>query len=396
MKMSESEEKAQALSNSRSKAATKKAQSTTEKTSSAKPLQTKRSASSYLWLLLGLTVLLTIITGSWFGWQQWQSLQSKMEQIEDLSVALDEQLQRSDSQDIAASNRELKQVEKNQNLSQQMMDLQLQLNAQGARITELGSTTRTDWYLSEAAYLARLASQRLQTERSTKNPLALLQKVDSILVELNEAGMLAVRAAIASDITTLRLAGEIDVEGIVLELNALTAQIDQLSMIQLSVPVPDINQALDSNDSVNGDVNSTLSQRWSNLVDKFSQSLGQLVQVKQRVEPIERVLSTSEESIVRNNLRLLLQQAANAALREQQTIYDLSLKRAQQWVAQYFQMNSSVQVVKNRLIDLSGKQVVQQLPRIDGSVNALEAFMIIRQSSLLEASEEAVTTEELD
>ena len=276
------------------------------------------------------------------------------------------------------------------------MDLQLQLNAQGARITELGSTTRTDWYLSEAAYLARLASQRLQTERSTKNPLALLQKVDSILVELNEAGMLAVRAAIASDITTLRLAGEIDVEGIVLELNALTAQIDQLSMIQLSVPVPDINQALDSNDSVNGDVNSTLSQRWSNLVDKFSQSLGQLVQVKQRVEPIERVLSTSEESIVRNNLRLLLQQAANAALREQQTIYDLSLKRAQQWVAQYFQMNSSVQVVKNRLIDLSGKQVVQQLPLIDGSVNALEAFMIIRQSSLLEASEEAVTTEELD
>lgn len=394
--MSESEEKAQALSNSRSKAATKKAQSTTEKTSSAKPLQTKRSASSYLWLLLGLTVLLTIITGSWFGWQQWQSLQSKMEQIEGLSVALDEQLHRSDSQDIAASNRELKQVEKNQNLSQQMMDLQLQLNAQGARITELGSTTRTDWYLSEAAYLARLASQRLQTERSTKNPLALLQKVDSILVELNEAGMLAVRAAIASDITTLRLAGEIDVEGIVLELNALTAQIDQLSMIQLSVPVPDINQALDSNDSVNGDVNSTLSQRWSNLVDKFSQSLGQLVQVKQRVEPIERVLSTSEESIVRNNLRLLLQQAANAALREQQTIYDLSLKRAQQWVAQYFQMNSSVQVVKNRLIDLSGKQVVQQLPLIDGSVNALEAFMIIRQSSLLEASEEAVTTEELD
>ena len=394
--MSESEEKAQALSNSTSKAATKKAQSTNAKASSAKPLQTNRSSSSYLWLLLGLTAFLTVFAGSWFGWQQWQSLQSKIEEIEGLSIALNKQLQRSDSQDIAFNNRELQQAEKNRNLSQKMMDLQLQLNAQGARITELDSTTRTDWYLSEAAYLARLASQRLQTERSTKNPLALLQKVDSILVELNEVGMLAVRAAIATDIATLRLAGEIDVEGIVLELNALTAEIDQLSMIQLSVPVPDINQALDSNGSVNADVNSTLSQRWSSLVDTFSQSLGQLVQVKQRVEPIERVLSTSEESIVSNNLRLLLQQAANAALREQQTIYDLSLKRAQQWVAQYFQMNSSVQVLKTRLIDLSVKQVVQQLPRIDGSVNALEAFMIIRQSSLLEASEEVVTTEELD
>ena len=374
--MSESEEKAQALSNSTSKAATKKAQSTNAKASSAKPLQTNRSSSSYLWLLLGLTAFLTVIAGSWFGWQQWQSLQSKMEEIEGLSIALNKQLQRSDSQDIAFNNRELQQAKKNQNLSQKMMDLQLQLNAQGARITELGSTTRTDWYLSEAAYLARLASQRLQTERSTKNPLALLQKVDSILVELNEVGMLAVRAAIATDIATLRLAGDIDVEGIVLELNALTAEIDQLSIIQLSVPVPDINQALDSNDSANADVNSTLSQRWSSLVDTFSQSLGQLVQVKQRVAPIERVLSASEESIVRNNLRLLLQQAANAALREQQTIYDLSLKHAQQWVAQYFQMNSSVQVLKNRMIDLSGKQVVQQLPRIDGSVNALEAFML--------------------
>ena len=174
--MSESEEKAQALSNSTSKAATKKAQSTNAKASSAKPLQTNRSSSSYLWLSLGLTAFLTVFAGSWFGWQQWQSLQSKMEQIEGLSIALNKQLQRSDSQDIAFSNRELQQAEKNQNLSQKMMDLQLQLNAQGARITELGSTTRTDWYLSEAAYLARLASQRLQTERSTKNPLALLTK----------------------------------------------------------------------------------------------------------------------------------------------------------------------------------------------------------------------------
>ena len=384
--MSESEEKTQVLENPTSKAEIKKNQSITK----------KPRTSAYFWLLLGLPALFVVIVVSWFGWQQWQIMLTDLERIEYLNVELDAHLKQANSQSIITSNRELEHLENRKELSQQVINLQLQVNAQGARIAELGSTTRTDWYLSEAAYLARLASQRLQTERGTKNPLALLQKVDSILVEIDEGGMLAVRAAIAVDITALRLAGEIDIEGIVLELNALAVQIDELPMIQLSVNSSASNQDSDDNGLANLVVDESLSQRWSALIDEFTQSLGQLVQVKQRLQPIERVLSASEESVVRNNVRLLLQQAANAALREQQSIYDLSLKRAQQWLTQYFQMNSSVEVVKDRLIKLSVEQVVQELPFIDGSVNALEAFMIVRQSNLIEGSAGVVEIEAVD
>jgi len=386
MKMSESEEKTQVLENPTSKAEIKKNQSITK----------KPRTSAYFWLLLGLPALFAVIVVSWFGWQQWQIMLTDLERIEYLNVELEAHLKQANSQSIITSNRELEHLENRKELSQQVINLQLQVNAQGARITELGSTTRTDWYLSEAAYLARLASQRLQTERGTKNPLALLQKVDSILVEIDEGGMLAVRAAIAADIAALRLAGEIDIEGIVLELNALAMQIDELPMIQLSVNSSASNQDSDDNGLANLVVDESLSQRWSALIDEFTQSLGQLVQVKQRLQPIERVLSASEESVVRNNVRLLLQQAANAALREQQSIYDLSLKRAQQWLTQYFQMNSSVEVVKDRLIKLSVEQVVQELPFIDGSVNALEAFMIVRQSNLIEGSAGVVEIEAVD
>ena len=384
--MSESAEKTQVLENPISKAEIKKNQSITK----------KPRTLAYFWLLLGLPALFAVIVVSWFGWQQWQIMLTDLERIEYLNVELEAHLKQANSQSIITSNRELEHLENRKELSQQVINLQLQVNAQGARITELGSTTRTDWYLSEAAYLARLASQRLQTERGTKNPLALLQKVDSILVEIDEGGMLAVRAAIAADITALRLAGEIDIEGIVLELNALAVQIDELPMIQLSVNSSASNQDSDDNGLANLVVDESLSQRWSALIDEFTQSLGQLVQVKQRLQPIERVLSASEESVVRNNVRLLLQQAANAALREQQSIYDLSLKRAQQWLTQYFQMNSSVEVVKDRLIKLSVEQVVQELPFIDGSVNALEAFMIVRQSNLIEGSAGVVEIEAVD
>ena len=386
MKMSESDENAKALENP-----------TSEVNVKAKPSTLKTSgAAAYFWLLLRLTGLVVVMAASWFGWQKWQLLQTEVERIASLNIVLDEQVQQANRQYIKDTNRILEQVETSKNLSQRVINLQLQVNAQGARITELGSTTRSDWFLSEAAYLARLASQRLQTERSTRNPLALLQKADSILVEINEGGMLAVRAAIATDIAALRLAGEIDIQGIVLELNTLAEQIGQLPMIQLSAHPLVSTQDSDSNDLTDSVIQPSLSQRWSSLVDEFTQSLGQLIQVKQRLKPIEQVLSSSEESVVRNNLRLLLQQAANAALREQQGIYDISLKRAEQWLMQYFQMNSSVEVIKDRLISLSTEQVIQELPLIDGSVNALEAFIIVRKSNLVEETIEVVKIEAVD
>ena len=384
--MSESDENAKALENP-----------TSEVNVKAKPSTLKTpGAAAYFWLLLGLTGLVVVMAVSWFGWQKWQLLQTEVERIASLNIVLDEQVQQANRQYIKDTNRILEQVETSKNLSQRVINLQLQVNAQGARITELGSTTRSDWFLSEAAYLARLASQRLQTERSIRNPLALLQKADSILVEINEGGMLAVRAAIATDIAALRLAGEIDIQGIVLELNTLAEQIGQLPMIQLSAHPLVSTQDSDSNDLTDSVIQPSLSQRWSSLVDEFTQSLGQLIQVKQRLKPIEQVLSSSEESVVRNNLRLLLQQAANAALREQQGIYDISLKRAEQWLMQYFQMNSSVEVIKDRLISLSTEQVIQELPLIDGSVNALEAFIIVRKSNLVEETTEVVKIEAVD
>ena len=80
----------------------------------------------------------------------------------------------------------------------------------------MGSTTRSDWLLAEAEYLARLARQRLQTERSVKSPLALLESVDAILSQIDDPNLLVARNAVAEDITKLRLVADIDREGCIL------------------------------------------------------------------------------------------------------------------------------------------------------------------------------------
>jgi uncharacterized protein HemX len=160
--------------------------------------------------------------------------------------------------------------------------------------------------------------------------------------------------------------------------------IDQLTLIDFSQTTILENISSNPQSMQINVVPKELPERWSDLTEQFLATLSRLVRVKQRVAPIEPVLTVKEEVIVRNNLRLLLQQAANAVLREQQGIFDVSLENAQQWLGQYFQMNSVTTSVQERLASLRKTDVIQQLPNIDASVNALETFMIVRQNRLLQ------------
>jgi uroporphyrin-3 C-methyltransferase len=273
-------------------------------------------------------------------------------------------------------------------LSKQLSDLQLQVNGQGARLTELGSTTRSDWYLAEAAYLTRLANQRLQTERSTKNPLALLTQVDDLLSNLEQLDLFSVRAAVADDIMALRLAGVIDIEGVILEINALANQINRLDLLNLAISTETsgIEEELMAvhPKEISTDQNVPWMSRFNDFIDGFRR----LVKVTDRDIPIQSILSSSEESIVRSNLRLLLQQAANAALREEPAVYVISLENAQQWMATYFQLNAGSKELQERISRLSAVNIVQQLPSVDRSMHALETLIITRQARLLDGVDE--------
>ena len=328
-------------------------------------------------------ILLLLVSGAgWLGWQQWQVQARQSDQLALVTMELNEQLKRSATVDSAIALTRRNQQEQADLFIKKINDLQLQVTAQGARIAELGSTSRSDWYLSEATYLARLASQRLQTERSTKNPIALLLQVDAILVKLDESDLLAVRSAIAEDISRLRLAGEVDVEGVILELNALSRQIDQLELIEFATKEASVIEKSEGTALV-GTEEETLSQRFSNLISEFSQGLSKLIKVRQRDRPIEPILLASEEVIVRNNLRLFLQQAANAVLREEKDIYTISLGGAQEWLTTHFQMNPSSTLLQDRLAYLEKKKIVQELPNINRSIRALEAFLVVRESRII-------------
>jgi len=345
-------------------------------------IKTKKSFGALYRILRNMFLLSLIVglsSGGWLVWKDWQQQSILFEQTTTKVNSLVGSYKNARGQMQEILNVQPQQKQQVDRLEQQIESLQHRTNVQARRLAELGSTTRSDWLLSEAEYLIRLAVQRLQTERNTKNPLALLENVDAILKELDDPEMHLVRLAVAEDIAALRLAGDIDREGIYLELQALGNSIANLAVIDApSVAVSELPQSSES------------SGQAGNILKAFIGEMGTLIRVRQRQTPVEPMVNLSEESMVRGNLQMMIEQSQVALLREEQTIYRHSLLKAEDYVARFFSYNANAEVLQQRLAALANINIIQELPQINRSFEALQALLIVRQQSL---SGEAVEKE---
>jgi len=371
------------------KAATAKAfaadTATAKKTATKKPpgrSSTAAAKKGFPWIK---TLLLLILIGAlgaagWLGWTDWQTqLENRAgvsDSLQDDMALLEGKLQKQQQlsrQTIQQQSQLIGQLE------DQLYSVKLRLNSQAERILQLGTASRGDWMLSEAAYLIRLANQRLQVERSIENPLAILENVDNIFVQLNDPELILVRRALAEDIAALRMTGKIDREGIFLELEAISDAIKSLSIIEPASQAEAAKPVVAEN---------TQTPSLLNSVERFSQKLGQLIVVQKRQQPIEPLLTSTEQSIIQNNIYLLLEQAQSALLKEEQVIYSTSLEKTAALLARYFQLNSQSQALIERLNLLAERPVIQGLPDISGSVAAVQTMLTLRQSRISDGEQE--------
>ena len=335
-----------------------------------------------LGVVLGLGLVIGLILATYFIWSNWHERGLIMRETDQALLSLNQLSSKLSAQSANVVADQSKQSEQVEKLGSEIHDLQWRVNTQGRRIAELGSTTRSDWLLAEAVYLSRLASQRLQTERTVKNPLALLENVDLILKELDDGDLLSARRALAEDITALRLVKDVDRQGIYLELQALAKNIETLSL--MDIPTQMVSQ-----------VDSTAPEESDreNFDKGFFSDIRSLVRVTQRTNPIEPVLQPAESALVKFNLRMMLEQAQMALMREEQIIFESSLSKAESYLARFFQSNVSAQTVSNRLQILRQMPVQQQLPAISRTMEAMETLLVTRQQRLTGTSLAEVESE---
>jgi len=248
-----------------------------------------------------------------------------------------------------------------------------QLTRQGESLSRIDASDRESWLLAEVEYLLRLANQRLIMTGDVGAARALLDNVDGILRDLDDAALHPVRAAVASDLAALRAVPEVDVEGIYLRLGALLEQAGELAILRL----PGEGQELQPSppprqEAAPEDWQQQLQHGWQSALDKLSDYLT----IRRRDVPVEALMDPRWEGLVRQNLRMLLEQARVALLSGNQSLYRESLDRARYWVTEFFQSDEATARSMAREIDqLSAEQIDVALPDVSASLAALDDAM---------------------
>ncbi len=353
------------------KAGDKSDQSGKSQTAAAGKVSPKPAKKGWGWLkkVLWLILLAALGYGGWLGWLEYQRQSVQASAGEQRLAAIEQQLAQVQG---ARNQSEQQHAQSIKELQEQLYTMYLRLNAQGEQLLQLNSASQGDWILTEASYLMRFANQRLQVERRAETALAMLENADAIIAQLDDSQLVPVRRALANDIAALRRVNKIDREGIYLELQAISAEVDQLEIL----PLPDRAEPAVTEEAA------AQTLTWQDRVDRLREKFSQLVVVQQRQQKIEPLLSADEQAVVRQNIALLLDQAQSAVLREEQSIYSASLDKAAGLLERYFLHNEQSDIWVARVKTLQSRSVVAALPDITGSQKALSTLLTVRRQAI--------------
>ena len=223
----------------------------------------------------------------------------------------------------------------------------------------------------EVEQLLRLASQRLWEARSAASALALLKRADALLAPLDDPGLDPGRAALVADMTALKLAGSVDIEGLYLRLSALQTAIANLNPAPRPVVVP-------APGGVAADAVPPVGF-WSRLLSNAGAALRRFSAEHLRVRTLDApppaLLSRAQEARLQQYLELLLSQAQLAVLERQERIYRDSLGRAVQLLDAHFGFDPRTPALRAELVGLQAEPVALTLPDITASRERVREYL---------------------
>ncbi len=267
----------------------------------------------------------------------------------------------------------------NKRLQNDLTELTQRIDNTSTKLLALSHASHDDWKLYEVDYLLRMANQRILMEHEATNSLALAASANLLLAELQNADLFAARKKLTEEIEALKLATKVDREGIYLQLLALTQQVEILPLIEpLFEEDEEMVAALDQGEEIPAQ---TFWQRLNNMGKRVWHKLSLYVRVRDHGRRVDAILPPEDQMYLKQNLRLMLEQAQIGLLREEQHVYQASLDKAQTWIRDYYPLNDQAQIVLNDLEQLKKNNVQQPLPDFSGSAALVKGY--IRQKDRL-------------
>jgi uroporphyrin-3 C-methyltransferase len=328
--------------------------------------------SSHYWRTVLFVLALVTAASAWLTYKTQQQLAVLGGEQEKLMVAnkqlnkkIEQQVQRqaqqlsiklqSDSDEVLAEQRKL---------SQQLEMIKISVDDHRQRLFELSTTDRKDWLLPEVEYLLRLANQRVLMAKDVSAAQVLLRSADDILLKLKDVTLHSIRAALAKDLAALRAVGDTDIQGAYLRLQALIIQIENLTLFRLPDP-PSLSPVEIAEKGWR--------QQFDSGLQLALQRFSQYVTIKRRDHIYEPAMSSEWEGLVRQNLRMMLEQAQSALISGNTQLYQLSIEKSDYWVRHFFTVDEPATVALSaELKSLQNIVIAPILPDITASLQAVK------------------------
>lgn len=233
---------------------------------------------------------------------------------------------------------------------------------------ELGRS-ETGWKVAEVEYLLRIANHRVQLQRDVATAIAALKAADARIRDLAEPALWEVREMVIDEMSALRSVSQPDYAGMAAQLNALANRAIKLSVggAKYTPPAPDqVSEPPPAMDVTEW------KKELQAAFEKVKDTLQESVKVHVHERPLAPMMAPDQQYLLRENLRLKLEGARLALLRQDQALFQASLDTAAQWLEAYFEAdNNEFKAVKDGITQLRSVALTTQLPDISGSLRLL-------------------------
>ena len=253
-------------------------------------------------------------------------------------------------------------------IQQQLESLPNRLSAVETTLSSLqgiSSGARDAWLISEAEYYMQLANTQLQLANNPDLAILALIHADDRLIQLSDARLTMVRAALSDELRALETMEKPDIPGIVLTLASLAGIIEALpladNLIMEEQPLSD-----DSTSKLTG-----VDRAWKSVTT----ALRGLVKVRDASEEAHPMIAPREEYFLRANVSLQLQVARLALLRGDEAVFHQSLDDADNWIAEYYAKdNVGVISARKTIASIRSSTTTVPIPDISRSIFMLRQF----------------------
>jgi uroporphyrin-3 C-methyltransferase/uroporphyrinogen III methyltransferase/synthase len=280
------------------------------------------------------------------------------------------QIERETTPAVAQARQALQDVQRQFADLKQIVDA---LQAERSALDQLVGDTlrmRDEAALIDIERLITLAAAELQISGHVPTALAALQAADMRLMQVERPQYVGLRRALGRDIDRLRAVPQVDFTGLALRLDQLVQAIDGWPLLSDSRPARATPPAKKAEPAPPPSPKSA----WDRVRAWVELEFGDLIRIREVETPEALLISSSQQQLVRERLKLRLLSARQALLARNDKLFRSDLAEAQATINRYFDARAAgPSQALTQLKQVAQTTLAVDVPALNESLAALRA-----------------------